>query len=490
MPFKRGLGFWPSSYQPDFLQNAFTRMIEGAEIAMIQIDDWHEEPGNWHDKLDIFDAWLTVARKNGMELYIAFEPFNGDRTEPRAPYTIEEQHIAVSDPRWQSAYTAYIMNLVERYTPEYCNVGVEINMHYASNPTSYFEFLTFFETLYARIKHVSPQTKVFNSYQFEFLNGTFMGHQAKPQWELLTRHNLKGDVLGIASYPRFLTTPYDANSIPDDYFSVLRQHCELPIFIAEIGFYSGNDVSPKSSLIKQAQFVQRLPELLEGLTVEGVCWVSATDLHDIPALAPLKALVPHFFTLGLLTEHVEPKPSWAVWTGERLEDALSIAGSQEDAFTTPQNTQIPFMALKGFAGIGSSLRTTIKENASNTGTELLWHYTFSRDPLAMLLHLSPGIPPASTGVSFAIDAKTSTHIAVVFEETHGARYETRRAVQQGANIVNIVWRELTLTEDTEDANASFDVQDISKVIMLDLSGFFGKAGENTLTLHSIVPKMN
>jgi hypothetical protein len=81
-------------------------------------------------------------------------------------------------------------------------------------------------------------------------------------------------------------------------------------------------------------------------------------------------------------------------------------------------------------------------------------------------------------------------IAVVFEETHGVRYETRRAVQQGANTVEIVWRKLTLTEDTEDVNAAFDVQDISKVIMLDLSRFFGKAGKNTLTLHSIVPKMD
>jgi len=112
-------------------------------MAVIQIDDWNEEPGKWKDKLEIFNEWLTVARKNRMELYIAFEPFNRDRTEPRVPYTTGEQRIAVSDPRWQSAYTAYIMNLVQRYTPEYCNVGVEINMHYASNPNSYFEFLAF-----------------------------------------------------------------------------------------------------------------------------------------------------------------------------------------------------------------------------------------------------------------------------------------------------------------------------------------------------------
>jgi hypothetical protein len=145
------------------------------------------------------------------------------------------------------------------------------------------------------------------------LQGAFAGGKTSSQWELLAEKAPDQDLVAISSYPKFLNPPYEANLLPRDYFDPLAARSNLPIFIAEIGWYSSEDVKPASSPDNQAALVARLPELCAGKNIEAVCWISLCDLKHLPQLKQLEKSLPQFFSLALHDDQLNPKPAWRAW---------------------------------------------------------------------------------------------------------------------------------------------------------------------------------
>ncbi len=113
------------------------------------------------------------------------------------------------------------------------------------------------------------------------------------------------DLIGISSYPRFVTSNYSPDAIPPDYFEEIARHSGIPVFVTETGWCSGSDVVPASSEEKQRDYIARFPELLENVEAEALMYIALRDL-----LPDLKIDVPHFKTLGLRDHENRSKPAW------------------------------------------------------------------------------------------------------------------------------------------------------------------------------------
>lgn len=484
LPFKRGIGYWPIDYSRSFQERVFKRLLEGAEIAYVQFDDWHR-PVEQKAKNDALHRWLDRAGQAGLLKYVAIEPFNGDRSQVRVPPKWKRSVDSVSDPQWREAYRQFVLQVVRHHKPHYLNIAVEANMYYRNRPDDYDSFRRLFNSLYQEIKRVSLETKVFSSYQYEYLIGQFGSQPTKTQWELLGAKALTQDMLGISTYPLFLKSRYDAQTIPTNYFQPLKEKTNLPIFVAEIGFYSSTQVQPISSPENQTKFIRRLPELFQGMNVEALCWISLYDLPDIPALAPLKKVFPHFFSLGLLDDRLSEKGAWQAWkfmappgaSAERPPEVQKIADVRQDQFP-----------LEGFMGLGSSETVQLSQRPDpETGSRALsWRYAFSTSPLPMIVKLSPAISESYAGLLLKLRSQKDASLAIILEESGGARYEVRRVLKaKTPQSHRIRWEDFTLQKGTRDSNQRLDLAQISKFILLDISAFMGKRGKNTIAIHEI-----
>ncbi len=311
--FMRGAGFWPTDGAESYLNTAFGHLMKGTDIACVQRTEPFEDVTKDFAPI-VHDWWLKRARAAGLKTCISFEAFDGDRSGLRVPKDWTGAKPGLANTAWQAAYRKLVLDTAKRYKPDYFNIAVEANMHYRYHPEDWETFRVFFASLRREIKELSPGTKVFCSYQFEILRGRFTGENSAPQWELLGEKAVEQDVLALSSYPLFRDGAYAVGELADDYFQSLSKYTtDLPLFFSELGWYSAGDVRPQSSPASQAAFIARIPELLHGLDVEAVCWISLCDLRRIPALKPLEESFPEFFSLGLLDSELEPKPGWAAW---------------------------------------------------------------------------------------------------------------------------------------------------------------------------------
>lgn len=324
---KRGIGFWPTDSSPAYVEGAFSMLLKGAEIAAVQKWDPFDRRENAAPNA-LFDHWLDRAAGAGLAKYVALEPFDEERKALRLPDEWRGGAPDLSNPVWQAAYREKVVQIAQRHHPEYLNVAVEANMYYQHHPEDWEAFRDLMRSLRDAVKQVAPSTKVFCSYQYEVLQGIFPGKSPRAQWELLAEQAVEQDLLGISSYPLFLTVPYEPLRVQATYFQDLAARSRLPVFVAEIGWYSSPNVEPASSAGGQAAFVARLPELFSGLNVEAVCWISLCDLKRVLALRTLEKNLPQFFSLALLDERLQPKPAWDVWCALRASDSRPETGAE------------------------------------------------------------------------------------------------------------------------------------------------------------------
>ncbi|MEW6620363.1 MAG: hypothetical protein AB1422_13685 [bacterium] len=477
IPFKRGIGYWPTDCSKSFIDRIFPYLQQGAEISLVQIHDWYEiEDNELKEKRKVIDDWLERAEKAGLLKYVAIEPFNGDRSALRIPSNWKGALPTLMNSQWKAAFRNYVLKIVDKHKPQYLNLAVEVNMYYQHHPEDYGNFRDMFNSLCKEIKQISPDTKVFCSYQYELLIGQFAGQKGKPQWELLGEKAVEQDMLGISSYPLFLHKPYDPQTISKEYYQPLKEKNKLPIFFAELGFYSSPDVEPPSSPEKQAEFIRRVPSLLNGLNVKGVCWVSLYDIPDIPVLSELKKVAPQFFSLALLDDKLNPKPAWNVWKSMHPEEK-----EVTKEVTQPSLNTMGEIPLEGFVGIGTS-----KSVRQEHGKPLEWSYNIKANQFAMLIKQQPNINKSSSGLLLHLHTEQPTHIAIILEEDSGARYEYRMQIYSGpGQTYPVSWRNFTLQDGTKDSNNILDIQQVNKIAFLDISGFTGKQGSNRLRLEKI-----
>ncbi|MCE9586057.1 hypothetical protein K8R04_01920 [Candidatus Uhrbacteria bacterium] len=202
-----------------------------------------------------------------------------------------------------------IVDFARREQPPYLGVGNEINFSYTSG-VDRIAMVDFFKETYRKIKEASPKTRVFPIFQLEWMKGLkgglFGGEDdlASAEWDLIGRFP-DADLVAFTTYPALaFKSPSD---IPVDYYSEIAKHTNKPVAFTEIGWFR---VGPKaagweSSPEEQAEFVKRIPPLIESTKPTFVIWPFLFD----------QAIGPPFEHMGLLPPTSSTTPGWEAWKG-------------------------------------------------------------------------------------------------------------------------------------------------------------------------------
>lgn len=312
-PFMLGFSDVPPELTSDAYVDQFDLVANYGEVILFQ------RPSSWAQFLpsasvseelrDEVIAAREASRARDLSLVVALDPFDPGNRGRLGGLPAEYEGRSLADPDLRAAFVAEAEFIARNMRPDFLALGTEVNATYERNPEGYFAFLEAYQAAYRAVKEASPQTHVFVTFQYEELLGVVPELPPHaPRWELLDDFGQAIDLIGITSYPSFAYPT--ARKIPGEYYLQLREHTDLPVAFAGIGFASGAGRAGvnASTEPEQRRFLQRLLEDAFTLQSPLVVWFAAQDL-GFAASPPYDLLQ----TIGLRTAEGEPKESWTVW---------------------------------------------------------------------------------------------------------------------------------------------------------------------------------
>ena len=208
-------------------------------------------------------------------------------------------------------YKNRAVDFAKEFKPPYFGMGVEIDTFYRKNPGDFDDFVSLFNETYDAIKAVSPETRIFTTFQLErtkgLRGGIFGGKNdaSKNNWDILTKF-AKADLIAFTTYPGFIYK--DPADIPADYYTSIRKYTAKPIAFTEIGWSSSAGIKGwESSEAEQKRFVERFFALIDGVDeIELAVWI---HLYQQSTAEP-------FGAMALYRADSTPKRAWGTWVSE------------------------------------------------------------------------------------------------------------------------------------------------------------------------------
>lgn len=295
---------YPDSSEQDWL-SFYEHLYETGEILGVYTA-WTDSEAAEGEIPAVVDTAFGLAEVYGFTPLVALGTFR----ESDAGGV--ESTISWMDAEQVDRFRRVALSITTLYRPQYLALGVEVNRYYEHDPQGFNAFVEAYRDLYDEIKSTSPDTLVFTIFQLEtlrgagYLTGTSEGRQ--PHWELLELFESHLDLAVFTTYPYFdCTSPAD---IPEDYYTEIANHSNLPIAFSEIGWPStplstAPDSAFGGSEEEQADFVRRFFELTATIHPGFMVW---SFPHDIgPGINPA------FESVSLRHNDGTPKPALEVW---------------------------------------------------------------------------------------------------------------------------------------------------------------------------------
>lgn len=308
-----GFSSLPSVLTDTGYQQTFDLASQWGEVLLIQ------RPPSWSDFLpgatlsetqkERTTSERNAARVRGLKLFMALDPFDAaDRGRLASlPEGRQGQNLGNAD--LKSAFVAEARYIALNYRPAFLSLGMEVNATYEKDPDQYAKFLDAYRDAYFAVKNVSPETRVFVTFQYEQLMGVLPWEKPHPpRWELLEGFGEELDLFGLTSYPSFAYPV--ARRVPSDYYRQIRDHTKLPIAFAAVGFSSApsRDGVNSSTPAEQRRFVQRLIQDADEVKSPLLIWFIGRDPSYLTA-PPYDLLS----NIGLRDASDRPKEAWPAW---------------------------------------------------------------------------------------------------------------------------------------------------------------------------------
>ncbi|MDH5181712.1 MAG: hypothetical protein OEY07_18775, partial [Gammaproteobacteria bacterium] len=167
------------------------------------------------------------------------------------------------------------------FKPDYFCLATEINLLGIQRSDEYIHFATLYKEAYDVVKRISPQTRVFVSFQYEWIR--ILDAKAleanEPQKiqeysKLIDIFRPKLDVIGLTTYPaEYHDSPLQ---MPADYYTWVYQH--IPRSDRVLLMEAGWPTQGSGSELEQVLYIARLKDLLNAVDVEILAWAL---LHDV-----------------------------------------------------------------------------------------------------------------------------------------------------------------------------------------------------------------
>ncbi len=300
-PAKRGVAVTPRNFPlhtPGDVENAFALARDLGDHAVF-ILQWHAL------NLDVVKVLIEKSRRAGLTPILGLSPttLGQGRKELDLSEDVRRKAraaISFSNPAIRAAFREAARDLA-RLRPPYLCLATEINFLAMQRLDEFLHFASLYKQAYRDVKRLSPATKVFVSFQWEWMRivDAREMHKIAEHSKVIDIFRPELDLVALTSYPSaFHHKPAD---LVADYYSWVYRHIRAndEVLLMEVGWPTGGSGSER----EQVAFIERLPRLLLQVNVSVVAWAL---LHDV-ALAEFGA---DLNSVGLLTRDGRKKPGF------------------------------------------------------------------------------------------------------------------------------------------------------------------------------------
>ncbi len=273
----------------DDIDEAFQMVKEIGDHAVF-IYQWSEL------NFDLARLMMEKAREAGLVAILGLSPttLGEGRKELDLPAHLRQRagaDVSFSNPIIREAFKLSAKSLA-RLRPPYLCLATEINFLALQRLHEYVHFASLYKEVYREVKRVSPESKVFVSFQWEWVRILDAKEldRIKEHTKVIDIFRPELDAIGLTTYPSpFHNSPTE---LPMDYYFWMYRHIRKrdEVIFMEVGWPTSGTGSEE----EQAAFIRKLPRLLEGINVKVLAWAL---LHDV-GLAEFDA---NLNTVGLAT---------------------------------------------------------------------------------------------------------------------------------------------------------------------------------------------
>lgn len=245
---------------------------------------------------EIAKSLLEKSRRAGLKPILGLSPTTLDqgRKELDLPASLRQEarsSISFSNPVIRDGFRNAAKDLA-RLKPPYLCLATEINFLAMQRLDEFLHFVTLYKLAYGDVKRLSPATRVFVSFQWEWMRivDSREMNKIKEHSKVIDIFRPELDVIGLTTYPAaFHRSPAD---LVPDYYSWVYRHIRPAeqVLLMEVGWPTAGSGSER----EQVEFIKRLPELLRHVNVSVIAWAL---LHDVN----LAEFDDNLNTVGLLT---------------------------------------------------------------------------------------------------------------------------------------------------------------------------------------------
>jgi hypothetical protein len=257
------------------------------------------------DLLSVAEQIMTTSQAAGYIPILALSPTTLDSMRGKLDVPSDVRRAAGSNlsflnPKVHMPYIATAAALAKLKPPYLC-LATEINLLAFSGIDEYIRFASVYKKLYAELKKISPSTKIFVSFQWDFFHimAEREPNRIKEHSKLIEIFRPELDVVAFTSYPSdHFGTPSD---IPANYYERISNHVKKgeEIHFMEIGW----PTTGSGTEAEQVEFINRLPQLMAKVQPKVLAW---SLLHDVDT----SSLGGDLASTGLLTKDGRAKPGF------------------------------------------------------------------------------------------------------------------------------------------------------------------------------------
>lgn len=291
--FETGVALTPKHF-PEHDGTDVAEMFElGREVGpyAVFIYQWSQA-----DLVDVARQMIETSRKSGLTPVVAISPtvLQGARNEYDAPESVRRRvkgPLSFQNDKVHLPYIQAVLDLA-RLKPPYLCLATEINFLAFKDIKEYLTFAHVYKKLYPEIKKISPDTKVFVSFQWDFFQIMAKDEpdRIKEHKKLIEVFRPELDLVAFTSYPAdHFGSPRE---VPESYYADILNYVpgSEEVMFMEIGW----PTTGKGSEESQLAFIERLPRLMARLKPRMVLW---SLLHDVK----LEALGGELASTGLIS---------------------------------------------------------------------------------------------------------------------------------------------------------------------------------------------
>ena len=264
----------------------------------------------------------------GMRTYLALSPLNGGRSELAdywgtgtnqplpAPWDTRE----LDDPNVITAYTNFAADLVQRFDPDYFNLGIEASELAINDIASFDRLVTFTEAVSNSLRTRFPNLRLMVSVALKSPGST----EAAIINAEMPRLVQYVDIVGISVYPYVFFDHADRGdpvNLPGNWLSQIGSVTGgKPVAIAETGWVAQQLTIPAFSVDipsdadKQDAYVTAMFDAAETLDARFVVWFALVDYDALWNGVLQQDPVAHIWRdTGLYDENLNPRPALDTW---------------------------------------------------------------------------------------------------------------------------------------------------------------------------------